>query len=93
MASKLALLQEEEAKLLEIKERLKDQLRRLQVEELALRSMLQPDNAITEASIVDVNEISNEPVLAELKNSAHTGIGLDNFPSSTNGISSPKDIK
>jgi len=67
MASKLAQLEGEEAKLLEIKEKLNDQLRRLQVEELALRSMLQPDNALTEAKVVDVNSITSEPVLMELQ--------------------------
>ena len=67
MASKLAILQEEEAKLLEIKEKLKDQLRRLQVEELALRSMLQPDNVMTKCTVVDANEISSDSAAAKLQ--------------------------
>ena len=55
MASKLSALQEEENKLNEIKKKLKDQLRRLQVEELALRSMLQSDDSGSDYKIVDVS--------------------------------------
>lgn len=55
MASKLSALQEEENKLNEIKKKLKDQLRRLQVEELALRSMLHSEDSSTEYKIVDVS--------------------------------------
>ena len=58
MASKLAALQVEETKLNEIKEKLKDQLRRLQVEELALRSMLQSKSS-EECSIIDVNSFAS----------------------------------
>ena len=60
MASKLAALQDEENRLLEIKEKLKDQLRRLQVEELALRSMLQPSDITSRAAIVDVDAMQEE---------------------------------
>lgn len=45
-SEKLNTLKEEETKLLQVKEKLIDQLRRLQVEELALRSMLQTENGI-----------------------------------------------
>jgi len=66
-SSSVQAFQQEEERLLKIKERLNDQLRRLQVEELALRSMLQSGEALEQfkKNMLDDLPTSSKHAVAE----------------------------